>query len=156
MSQTPSPSSLSARPRPRKACRPMATRICRRFSIAATTDFARPCWPKNRSSSFLARSFAGRTLPSLVELGPEARQSSRFAYLGDHSNSRGAADMGLFPDLLPGYVPVTSPGAFAEYPGLPAAPGKTLPKCLPRATRRTGRITHRWRQSDLPQARHRP
>lgn len=36
--------------------------------------------------------------------------------------------MGLFPDLLPGYVPVTSPGAFAEYPHLPAAPGKTLPE----------------------------
>ncbi len=36
--------------------------------------------------------------------------------------------MGLFPDLLPGYVPVTAPGAFAEYPGLPATPGKTLPE----------------------------
>jgi NADH-quinone oxidoreductase subunit G len=35
--------------------------------------------------------------------------------------------MGLFPDLLPGYVPVTAPGAFAEYPGLPGAHGKTLP-----------------------------
>jgi NADH-quinone oxidoreductase subunit G len=34
--------------------------------------------------------------------------------------------MGLFPDLLPGYVPVTAPGAFAEYPNLPTAPGKTL------------------------------
>ena len=38
--------------------------------------------------------------------------------------------MGLFPDLLPGYVPVTAPGAFAEYPNLPAAPGKTLPQML--------------------------
>jgi NADH-quinone oxidoreductase subunit G len=54
----------------------------------------------------------------------------RFAYLGDHSNSRGAADMGLFPDLLPGYVSVTAPGAFAEYPNLPAAPGKSLPEML--------------------------
>ena len=63
-------------------------------------------------------------------LGPQARQSFRFAYLGDHANSRGAADMGLFPDLLPGYVPVTAPGAFAEYPNLPAAPGKTLPQML--------------------------
>jgi NADH-quinone oxidoreductase subunit G len=38
--------------------------------------------------------------------------------------------MGLFPDLLPGYVPVTAPGAFAEYPNLPVAPGKTLPQML--------------------------
>jgi NADH-quinone oxidoreductase subunit G len=36
--------------------------------------------------------------------------------------------MGLFPDLLPGYVPVTAPGAFAEYPGLPTAPGMTIPE----------------------------
>jgi NADH-quinone oxidoreductase subunit G len=50
----------------------------------------------------------------------------RFAFLGDQANSRGAADMGLLPDLLPGYVPVAAPGAFAEYPGLPTAPGKTL------------------------------
>jgi NADH-quinone oxidoreductase subunit G len=35
--------------------------------------------------------------------------------------------MGLLPDLLPGYQPVTAPGAFAdEYPGLPALPGKSL------------------------------
>ena len=34
--------------------------------------------------------------------------------------------MGLLPDLLPGYVPVSAPGAFAEYPGLPATPGKTI------------------------------
>jgi NADH-quinone oxidoreductase subunit G len=50
----------------------------------------------------------------------------RFAFLGGYANSRGAADMGLLPDLLPGYVPVTAPGAFAEYAGLPATPGKTL------------------------------
>jgi NADH-quinone oxidoreductase subunit G len=34
--------------------------------------------------------------------------------------------MGLLPDLLPGYVPVTEPGAYAaEYDGLPATPGLT-------------------------------
>jgi NADH-quinone oxidoreductase subunit G len=58
------------------------------------------------------------------------RGNVRFAFLGDHANSRGAADMGLLPDLLPGYVPVTAPGAFSEYPGLPEAPGKTLPEIL--------------------------
>jgi len=64
---------------------------------------------------------------TLVAWGFE-RGNVRFAYLGDHANSRGAADMGLFPDLLPGYVPVSTPGAFAEYSGLPGTPGKTLPE----------------------------
>jgi NADH-quinone oxidoreductase subunit G len=36
--------------------------------------------------------------------------------------------MGLFPDLLPGYVPVTNSGVFAEYPGLQATPGKSMPQ----------------------------
>jgi NADH-quinone oxidoreductase subunit G len=58
------------------------------------------------------------------------RGNVRFAFLGDRANSRGAADMGLLPDLLPGYLPVTAPGAFAEYPGLPATPGNTLPEML--------------------------
>jgi NADH-quinone oxidoreductase subunit G len=59
----------------------------------------------------------------------------RFAYLGDYANSRGAADMGLFPDLLPGYVPVGAPGAFAEYTGLPALPGKSLPQIFDAAVK---------------------
>ena len=36
---------------------------------------------------------------------------TRFVALGDYANSRGAADMGLLPDRLPGYAPVESPAA---------------------------------------------
>ncbi len=43
--------------------------------------------------------------------------------------------MGLFPDLLPGYVPVASPGAFAEYPNLPNAPGRTMPQLIEAAAK---------------------
>jgi len=71
----------------------------------------------------------GQAIAELVAWGLK-RANVRFALIGDHANSRGAADMGLFPDLLPGYVHVTAPRAFAEYPGLPDAPGKTLPKIL--------------------------
>ena len=71
--------------------------------------------------------YRGQSVETLVAWGLK-RGNVRFAFLGDHANSRGAADMGLFPDLLPGYVPVTAPGAFQEYPGLPATPGKTLPE----------------------------
>jgi NADH-quinone oxidoreductase subunit G len=38
----------------------------------------------------------------------------RYCCLVDYSNSRGAMDMGLLPDLLPGYKPAREPGANAE------------------------------------------
>jgi predicted molibdopterin-dependent oxidoreductase YjgC len=55
--------------------------------------------------------------------------------------------MGLLPDLLPGYVPVTAPGAFAEYAGMPATPGKTLPEMVDAAAKGTGRAAGGWRRS---------
>ena len=62
--------------------------------------------------------FRGLAVSDLVQWGLK-RPNVRFAYLGDYVNSRGASDMGLLPDRLPGYVPVQQPGAFArEYPGL--------------------------------------
>ena len=67
--------------------------------------------------------YRGAAIESLVKWGL-GKEKLKFAYLGDYANSRGAADMGLFPDLLPGYVPVTAPAAFAdEYSNLPAEPG---------------------------------
>ncbi|MGD0730977.1 MAG: molybdopterin-dependent oxidoreductase [Terracidiphilus sp.] len=75
----------------------------------------------------LGPEFGGKDLEALVQWGLQ-RGNVRFAFLGAHANSRGAADMGLLPDLLPGYVPVTDPGAFAEYPGLSRTPGKSLPE----------------------------
>ncbi len=78
-----------------------------------------------------------------------ARGNVRFAYLGDHANSRGAADMGLLPDLLPGYVPVSDPGAFAqEYPGMPATPGMTQPEMFDAA--RQGSSARCWSSAPIP------
>jgi NADH-quinone oxidoreductase subunit G len=71
----------------------------------------------------------GQAMADLIAWGLK-RPNVRFAMLGDHSNSRGAADMGLSPDLLPGYVPVTAPGAFQEYAGLPSEPGITLEQMM--------------------------
>jgi NADH-quinone oxidoreductase subunit G len=74
--------------------------------------------------------FTGTELKSLIKWGVK-RENARFAHLGGHANSRGAADMGLLPDMLPGYVPVTDSATFAnEYPGLPSTPGKTLQQML--------------------------
>src|SRR5262249_11402469 len=51
--------------------------------------------------------------------------------LVDYSNSRGAADMGLYPDLLPGYIPISDGSKFREEWGaLPQARGLTLSEML--------------------------
>jgi NADH-quinone oxidoreductase subunit G len=49
--------------------------------------------------------------------------------LGDYSNSRGSSEMGLYPDLLPGYEAVASAGTFQkEWGTLPTAKGLSLPE----------------------------
>jgi len=51
--------------------------------------------------------------------------------LGDYANSRGAADMGLYPDLLPGYEPLAGNAKFKnEWGELPAQKGLTLPEMV--------------------------
>ena len=53
---------------------------------------------------------------------------ARLICLADYANSRGASDMGLYPDLLPGYEPVTTAKFQAEWGGLPAEEGLNLPE----------------------------
>jgi NADH-quinone oxidoreductase subunit G len=51
--------------------------------------------------------------------------------LGDYANSRGASEMGLYPDLLPGYEPVTGAAKFQqEWGKLPAEKGLSLPEMV--------------------------
>jgi NADH-quinone oxidoreductase subunit G len=80
--------------------------------------------------------YRGRDVDALVNFGMGLPQA-RFACLGDYVNSRGAADMGLLPGLLPGYIPVTQGGAFAEEYGdaLPMAPGLDLVEMFDAAER---------------------
>ncbi len=60
----------------------------------------------------------------------------KFACLGDYANSRGAADMGLYPDLLPGYVPVTLSARFTEeYANIPEGRGLDLVQMFDAAER---------------------
>src|SRR6202034_581012 len=79
------------------------------------------------------------TEPTAGSSGAPTQPNAKFACLGDYVNSRGAADMGLYPDLLPGYVPLTSAGSFAEDYGslLPAQPGLDLLQMLDAAERGT-------------------
>jgi len=64
------------------------------------------------------------TIEALVKYGLSL-PDVKFALLGGYANSRGAAEMGLLPDLLPGYTPVAQPGAFAQEYGdaMPPEPG---------------------------------
>jgi NADH-quinone oxidoreductase subunit G len=52
-----------------------------------------------------------------------ALPNAKFICLGDYANSRGASDMGLYPDLLPGYVPIGKGPAGEWMGGAPAQPG---------------------------------
>jgi len=54
----------------------------------------------------------GAAVKRLVDFG--LAQGAKLLCLGDYANSRGAADMGLYPDMLPGYAPVDSPTKFHE------------------------------------------
>jgi len=91
------------------------------------SEFSKALLAEESLAIVFGQELRGADVESLIQWGLK-RPNVSFAYLGDHSNSRGAADMGLFPDLLPGYVHITSPGSFAEYKDLPTAAGKTLPE----------------------------
>ncbi len=72
----------------------------------------------------------GAALDSLLKWGI-GREGVQFALLGGAVNSRGAADMGVLPDALPGYVPVSEPSAFTpEYGNAPKKPGLALTEML--------------------------
>ena len=73
----------------------------------------------------------GETLRDLVRWGLSLPGRTRFIALGDYANSRGAADMGLLPGILPGYQPAASSEVQARYEAvwstpLPSEPGRNL------------------------------
>jgi NADH-quinone oxidoreductase subunit G len=72
----------------------------------------------------------GDVIASLVKFGSKI-PGFKFVCLGDYANSRGAADMGLYPDLLPGYVRITNGGSFREEWGeLPGQAGLSIPQMI--------------------------
>jgi len=72
----------------------------------------------------------GSAIAALVKFG-SAIPGAKFICLGDYANSRGAADMGLYPDLLPGYHPIADSGKFREEWGhIAQTRGLTLPEMV--------------------------
>jgi NADH-quinone oxidoreductase subunit G len=78
----------------------------------------------------------GSAIDALVKFGLSL-PDTKFACLGDYVNSRGAADMGLYPDLLPGYLPVEIDSVLrAEYSArVPHQPGLELSQMFEAAAR---------------------
>ncbi|HXP46500.1 MAG TPA: NADH-quinone oxidoreductase subunit NuoG [Terriglobales bacterium] len=67
----------------------------------------------------------GQEFAGLVRTAVAA--GAKFICLGDYANSRGAADMGLYPDLLPGYLPLSEAPRFGEpWKSVPQQPGMNL------------------------------
>ena len=74
----------------------------------------------------------GAAIAPLVALGSKLQGKTRFMALGDYANSRGAADLGLLPDRLPGYAHVEDSAARETLERLwggviPSKPGLTAP-----------------------------
>ncbi|MGE5321815.1 MAG: molybdopterin-dependent oxidoreductase, partial [Actinomycetota bacterium] len=71
----------------------------------------------------------GDDITALVRFGSGI--NAKFICLGDYANSRGAADMGLLHDLLPGYTAVTAGQKFSsEWGTLPSAKGLSLTEMM--------------------------
>ena len=66
----------------------------------------------------------GAAVSQLISALPQAK----FICLADYANSRGAADMGLYPELLPGYHATTGNSAFhQEWGEIPQTAGLDIP-----------------------------
>jgi len=77
----------------------------------------------------------GEDVGHLVRWGLTLPGRTRFVALGDYANSRGAADMGLLPDVLPGYAPLSDFAARERFESawqakIPSAPGRNIRSVL--------------------------
>jgi NADH-quinone oxidoreductase subunit G len=80
----------------------------------------------------------GRDIEKLVGFA-ESLTGAKLICLGDYSNSRGASEMGLYPDLLPGYEAVAGAKKFErDWGALPGEKGLTLPQMMEAA--KTGKL----------------
>ena len=78
---------------------------------------------------------SGAAIATLVAFGSKLPGNTRYMALGDYSNSRGAADMGLLPDRFPGYAHVDDAKARESVEKLwgcviSSKPGMTAPQMV--------------------------
>ena len=92
-----------------------------RADAASFHDFRKAVRAEEQLLVLLGSEFRGADLKKLLAFGTTL-PNRKFALLSDYANSRGAADMGLLPDMLPGYTPLADNTTFAEY-NTPTEPG---------------------------------
>jgi NADH-quinone oxidoreductase subunit G len=78
---------------------------------------------------------SGAAIAQLVAFGSKLPGKTRYMALGDYANSRGAADMGVLPDRLPGYAYVDNASAREALEKLwggviPSKAGQTAPQMV--------------------------
>jgi NADH-quinone oxidoreductase subunit G len=91
-------------------------------SLSADNDFTKAVKAEEKLVVLVGNELRGGELASLIKALPQAK----FALLADYANSRGAADMGLLPDVLPGYQSLKGSTLASEY-GVADAPGLVSP-----------------------------
>jgi NADH-quinone oxidoreductase subunit G len=79
----------------------------------AALDFRAALRAEEEVVILIGSELRGGDLKKLIEFGTRL-PGRKFALLSDYVNSRGAADMGLLPDMLPGYTPVAAGGSLAK------------------------------------------
>jgi NADH-quinone oxidoreductase subunit G len=78
---------------------------------------------------------SGAAISDVVAFGSKLPGKTRYMALGDYANSRGAADMGVLPDRLPGYAYVEDARARERFEQLwgcliPSSAGLTAPQMV--------------------------
>ncbi len=90
-------------------------------SLGADNDFSNAVRAEEQLIVIIGNELRGGELANLIKALPNAK----FALLADYANSRGASDMGVLPDVLPGYQSLQGSTIASEY-GAADAPGLDL------------------------------
>ncbi len=85
-------------------------------------DFRASLWAEKEVVVLIGSEMRGGDLKRLLAFGTTL-EGRKFALLSDYVNSRGAADMGLLPDMLPGYTPITAGSNLASEYNIATEPG---------------------------------
>ncbi len=90
-------------------------------TLGAENEFGKAVKAEEKLVVVVGNELRGGELAKLIAALPHAK----FALLSDYANSRGAADMGVLPDVLPGYQALTGSGIANEFAS-PSEPGLDL------------------------------
>ncbi len=101
-----------------------------RSSVPGASELKEKLVRENGLVIIFGSEISGAGISSLAKFAAGI-SGAKLLCLSDYANSRGAADMGLYPDLLPGYLSVSQGEKFRDdWAGLPSAEGLSMPDML--------------------------